>query len=45
MMVTATNRAVATVTRAVGEDEGDGESGKSKGDGDKEGDCKEEGDG
>jgi hypothetical protein len=40
-MATATKRAVVMVMR-VG---GDGKSGKSNGDGGKEGDCKEEGNG
>ncbi len=44
-MATATKRAVAMATWVAGEDEGDGKSGKSNGDGDEEGDCEEEGDG
>ncbi len=43
--MTATNRVVAMATRLAGEDEGDGESGKSDDDGNKEGTCEEEGDG
>jgi hypothetical protein len=41
VMAMATKSAVAMVTRMVGKDEGDGESGKSDGDGNKEGTCKE----
>jgi hypothetical protein len=40
-----TNRAVVMAMRVAGKDEGNGESGKSNGNGDKEGDCKEEGNG
>jgi hypothetical protein len=41
----AINRAVAMATRVAGKDEGNGKSGKSNGDGNKEGKCKEEGNG
>ncbi len=44
-MATATKRAMVMVTRVAGKDEGNGESGKSDGDGNEEGICKEEGDG
>ncbi len=37
--------AVAMVTRMVGKDEGDGKNGKSNGNGGKEGNCKEVGNG
>jgi hypothetical protein len=44
-MVMATKRAVAMATRVADKDEGNVKSGKSNGNGNKEGDCKEEGNG
>jgi hypothetical protein len=44
-MVRATKRAVAITMRVAGEDEGNCKGGKSYGDGNKEQNCKEEGDG
>ncbi len=44
-MAMVTKRAVAMVMRMTGKDVGNGKSGKSYGNGDKEGNCKEEGDG
>jgi hypothetical protein len=45
MMVTLTKWAVAMATRVAGKDEGNGESGKINGNGNKEGDFEEEGNG
>jgi hypothetical protein len=42
-MVTATKRAVVMVMKVMDNDEGNGESGKNGCNGDKEGNCKEEG--
>jgi hypothetical protein len=44
-MAVAMKKAVAMVRRVAGEDEGDCKGGKSDGNGNKEGDCKEEGNG
>jgi hypothetical protein len=44
-MATATKRAVAMVTRVADEDDGNGKSSKINGDGNEEGNCKEEGEG
>jgi hypothetical protein len=44
-MAMGTKRAVVMAKRMAGKDEGNGKGAKSNGNGDKEGDCKEDGNG